>query len=534
MVITGRRIWPASPTSRANDSEQKPSQARSRPTLRVDSVVTTPPKRLLFVNQYYWPDHASTAQHLADLAEHLAARGHEVHVLCGKGAYKPGTPSLPSREVHNGVQIHRVAATSLGRKSTLHRMIDYLSFYFRAFMAAMFLPRFDVVATLTTPPIIGLIGTFLRKLKGSRHVYWSMDLHPDASIALGRMSPTNPVVAWLAWLSDAVYRQADKVVVLGPYMADRIAAKKVRRERLSIIPVWSRRDEIYPLDREGHELRGMLGLADKFVAMYSGNLGLAHSFAEVIEAARRLRDRDDLVFLFVGGGPRLAEVRAAKEAEGLDNIRLLDYFPREQLHASLSVADVHLITMRTEMTGVVVPGKLYGAMASGRPTLFVGPAHCESADTIRNADCGLTVRLGDADGLVEALTTLAADPDHARNLGDRGRAAFLARHEKDHCCAEWAAMIVDLLGEPERPPTADQSQGRLDRREVALIRRAGLVLGLFGTLLRADADGQVCFFLSPHCCLVLALSRPGDDSRRSQGPTSPRRSPRSSRRTTRP
>ena len=230
-------------------------------------------------------------------------------------------------------------------------MMDYLSFYFRAFLAAMMMPRFDVVATLTTPPIIGLIGTFLRRLKGSRHVYWSMDLHPDASLALGRMSARNPVVARLAWLSDLVYRQADKVVVLGPYMADRIASKKVRRDRLATIPVWSRRDEIYPLPREGHELRASLGLADKFVVMYSGTSAWPTASPSSIEAARRLQDRDDLVFLFVGGGPRLAEVQGGEGVRGLDNVRLMDYFPREQLHASLSVADVHLITMRAEMTG---------------------------------------------------------------------------------------------------------------------------------------------------------------------------------------
>jgi glycosyltransferase involved in cell wall biosynthesis len=143
-------------------------------------------------------------------------------------------------------------------------------------------------------------------------------------------------------------------------------------------------------------------------------------------------------------------VKAAKEAEGLDNIRLMDYFPREQLHASLSVADVHLITMRTEMTGIVVPGKLYGAMASGRPTLFVGPAHCESADTIRNAECGLTVNLGDSSGLVEALKSLATDRAYAEELGRRGRAAFLDQHEADHCCANWASMIADLVQTPAR------------------------------------------------------------------------------------
>jgi colanic acid biosynthesis glycosyl transferase WcaI len=406
------------------------------------------PRRLLFINQYYWPDHASTAQHLADLAEALAAEGHECHVLCGQGTYRPGAPRPPRRAVHNGVHVHRVPATSLGRRSTLARMADYLSFYARAFLLAMLLPRFDAVVTLTTPPIIALVGTVLRRLKGSRHVYWSMDLHPDASLALGRMARSNPVVRALAWLSDFVYRQADKVVVLGPYMADRIAAKGARPDRLAQVPVWSRRDEVYPLPRAGHPLRASLGLADRFVAMYSGNLGLAHAFDEFLDAARRLRERADIVFLFVGGGPRLDEVRAAKQRDGLDNVRLLDYFPREQLHASLSLADVHLISMRREMTGIVVPGKLYGVMASGRPALFVGPEHCESADTIRHAACGVTLRLGDTDGLVEALTRLASDPVTVQQMGARGRAAFLAGYEKAACCARWNALIGDLLPAP--------------------------------------------------------------------------------------
>jgi glycosyltransferase involved in cell wall biosynthesis len=182
--------------------------------------------------------------------------------------------------------------------------------------------------------------------------------------------------------------------------------------------------------------------------MYSGNLGLAHCFEEFLEAARRLRRREDMVFLYVGDGPRLDEVKSAQEAEGLTNIRFLKYFPREMLHASLTTADVHLISMREEMTGIVVPGKLYGAMASGRPTLFVGPDHCESADTIRWADCGATIRLGDVDSLVASLEGFANDHEGALELGRRGRTAFLDRHEKDGCCAAWAAMIEGVLTVP--------------------------------------------------------------------------------------
>jgi peroxiredoxin len=271
-----------------------------------------------------------------------------------------------------------------------------------------------------------------------------MDLHPDASLALGRFSRQNPVVAALAWLGDRIYRQADKVVVLGAYMADRIAAKGVRPDRIVTIPVWSRQDEIYPVPREGHPLRAALGLEGAFVAMYSGNLGLAHSFDEILEAARQLRDRADIVFLVVGAGPRLAEVKQAQTSEGLSNLRFLESVPRDELHLSLTVADVHLISMRREMTGIVVPGKLYGAMASGRPAIFIGPDHCESADTVREAGCGLTLRQGDADGLVEALTNLAADAERVQRMGLRGRAAFLAEYEKARCCALWSHALAAL------------------------------------------------------------------------------------------
>jgi colanic acid biosynthesis glycosyl transferase WcaI len=406
------------------------------------------PSRILLVNQHYWPDHASTAQHLTDLAEALAEQGHEVHVLCSRRGSRPGAPPRPRRELRHGVTIHRVGATGFGRRSTLRRMADYLSFHAAALGTAMRLPRFDVVVTLTTPPLIGLVGALLRRLKGSVHVYWSMDLHPDASIALGRMSPRKLLPAALARLSDALYRGADRVVALGPYMADRVLAKGVRPSRLAIIPVWSRRDEVYPLPREGNVLRAQLGLSDKFVIMYSGNHGLAHTFDDAIEAARRLRHRADIAFLYVGDGPRRHEVVAAAEREGLANIHLLDFVPRDQLHASLSLADAHLVTLRPEMTGLCVPGKLYGAMASGRPVLFVGPEHCEIADTIRQADCGVAVRMGEPEALVAAIERLADDPEAGRALGERGLSAFVAEFERDACCARWCWLLGELSGAP--------------------------------------------------------------------------------------
>lgn len=451
------RLWGGSRRVRADrgqDSAIPGSEAAGSPT------------KVLFINQYYWPDRASTAQHLTDLAESMAERGLECHVLCCKGGYQGGGSKAPSYEVHNGVHIHRVGSTALGRRSILRRMTDYLSFYARALFRALTLPRCDVTVTLTTPPIIGLIGVILGRLKGTKHVFWSMDLHPDAGIALGLMPKRNPLFAGLSWLSDAVYRAADRVIVLGPYMADRIAAKGVKRDQIETIHVWSRRDEVYPIPPEEHPLRSSLGLDGKFVAMYSGNMGLAHSFDDFMDAARRLRHREDIVFLFVGDGPRKKEVVAAKAEHGLENVRLLDYFPREQLYASLSLADVHLMSMRREMTGIVVPCKLYGAMASARPALFVGPEHCETADTIRDAGCGLTIRLGETATVVQAIESLADDAQERQAMGELGLAAFLSNFERQGCCAQWGWMIGELMGEAVIAPTPMARPARAPRRTI--------------------------------------------------------------------
>jgi glycosyltransferase involved in cell wall biosynthesis len=259
------------------------------------------------------------------------------------------------------------------------------------------------------------------------------------------MKSGHPLARGLGWLSNLVYRQADRVVVLGPYMEDRVLIKGVRPERVATIPVWSRRDQVYPVEPDFNPLRKSLGLDRTFVAMYSGNLGLSHSFDEFLEAARRLRDRDDMTFVFVGAGPRAHEVRSARERESLTNVRLLDYVPREELHLSLSAADVHLLSMRPQMTGIVVPSKLYGIMAAGRPALFVGPAHCESADTIRRAGCGFTVAPGDTEGVVRALTTLAGDRDLGHQMGQKGRIHFLALHERNLCCYQWRELLRNTV-----------------------------------------------------------------------------------------
>ena len=419
---------------------------------------------LLLVNQHYYPDVASTGQHLTDLAEHLAAQGYSVEVLAGRGKYVAGRVDAPEREQRNGVSIRRVRTTSFGRRSHVGRVVDYASFYVHVLVTLLFGARRDGVVLLTTPPLLSFVGAIARLLRGQRYGIWSMDLHPDAEIASGMLRPNGIPARLLSWANAFGYRHADVVIDLGEFMKRRIIDMGVEPARTHTVHVWSEKDEIVPTPREENPLRAELGLGDRLVVMYSGNAGIVHDFRDILEAMRRLKDDPRIHFLFVGDGPRRAEIEAYVAAHGIRNFEYRAYFPREQLRWSLSVADAHLVSLRKEFVGISVPGKLYGIMASGRPALFVGPRLCESGQSVLAAGCGAVADPDEtdaADRIVDVIRDWAARPRLAEELGRRGREAFLARYERTPNCRAWAALLARTW------PAAASAKPTFDREIMA-------------------------------------------------------------------
>lgn len=399
---------------------------------------------LLFVNQHYYPDVASTGQHLTDLAEHLAERGWDVSVLASRVRYTAGKVEAAREETRNGVRIDRVRSTGFGRGSHLGRILDYATYYAQVLLRLLRGGRDQRVVFLTTPPLLSFLGLLGRKLHGQRYGIWSMDLHPDAEIASGMLKEKSLLGRTLRWLNEAGYRGADFVVDLGPYMKGRVERMGVPASSTATVHVWSSKEELEPVPRDENPLVDELGLREKFVVMYSGNAGIVHDFRDILEAMRRLKDDPRIFFLFVGGGPRRAAIERFAFEHDLKNFRYLNYFPREQLRFSLPLGDVHLISLREPFVGISVPGKLYGIMGVGRPALFVGPANSESADTVRDGGCGAVVDPAEGDAaarIVETLRRWSADPAEARRLGDRGRALFLERFERERNCAEFESVL---------------------------------------------------------------------------------------------
>jgi colanic acid biosynthesis glycosyl transferase WcaI len=408
--------------------------------------------RILLVNQYYWPDLASTGQHLTDLAEHLAAKGHEVQVLCSRGRYLEGGGDAPRREERNGVHIERVGGTRFGQRGRfLGRVLDYAAFHAAACFRVALSRWPDVVVTLTTPPLLGLWGALARRLGRVKHVQWVMDLHPEAEFELGLVQRRSLLGRLLSALARIESRGADRCVVLGPYQGRRVVERGQTPENLVEIPVWSDGSEIRPVPHAQNPARAELGFEGRFTVLYSGNAGLVHRFEEVIEAAALVAERDPAVhFAFIGGGPRRAEIEQACAERGLHNVSFRGYLPREALGGSLPAADVHLVTLRPEHTGVAVPGKLYGILAAGRPVLFVGAKHCESADAVRDARAGFTFKPGQGTELAQAILELHADRELRERLGENARRAFLAHYDRAVCCERWTELLEELTG--LRPP----------------------------------------------------------------------------------
>ena len=381
--------------------------------------------RVIILNQFFYPDHSATSQLMTDLGESLIEQGVEVTALAGRGRYNGGN-GLPPSEVYRGIKIERAWATGFGKGSAVKRLSDYLSFYLGASWKLLRLPRHDVVMALTTPPLIGLVAFFIGRLRGMRVVALVQDVYPDVAVALGALRERSPITRTLNFLSRFMLRKSDRIVVLGDCMRERIISKVGDSvcARMDVIHNWADGADIKPLEDEENSFAAEHDFGSKFVLLFSGNLGRVNEFSTVLEAARILRSRTDILFLFIGEGAKAAEIKAFCEKHSLENVRTLPYQPRETLRYSLAAGHASLVTLAHGLAGLSVPSKTYGILAAGRPILFVGDARSSVARIVKDNNCGEVVSSGDSHGLAQILADWASDDGKLAELSRSSRKAF--------------------------------------------------------------------------------------------------------------
>lgn len=372
---------------------------------------------ILFINRVYPPADGATGALLAELAAALVQRGWRVTVLTG-----PVEGAPPRERTASGVRVVRVRSLGFTRASTGRRALAYLSLYPALLARALRLaPAADVIVTKTDPPMLLTLGLVLKRLTRARLVHWAQDLYPEVAEELGVIRRGGALAGGLRALSTAALKSHDHVVAVGRCMRERVTARGCAAGRVSVIPNWPV-NTVSPVAHEANPFRTKHDLEGRFVVMYSGNMGLAHPFETVLDAAERLAEHPDVVFLFVGAGPRKAWVREEAARRALPNVRFLPFQPKATLDQSLSAADVHLVTMQRALRGLVVPSKVYGVLAAGRPCLFLGPERSEAARRLREHRCGTVLPDPTAAELADSILRWRADADERAAAGARGHA----------------------------------------------------------------------------------------------------------------
>jgi colanic acid biosynthesis glycosyl transferase WcaI len=338
--------------------------------------------KILLLNQAFYPDVVSTAQHAADLAVRLARSGHDLTVLASRRAYDNPERSFVSREIWNGIRIRRVSSLGLGKQSKWRRALDFGSFLIRCMVELARLPKFDVVIAMTSPPLIAFLAAHFVRWRGGKLVYWVMDLNPDEAIAAGWLREKSPVAQLLQRMSGFTLRRSARIVVLDRFMRTRVLAKGVNPAAVEVIPPWSHDNAVQDDINGRNVFRQKHGLDGKFVVMYSGNHSPCHPLDSLVDAACRLRNNAEIVFCFIGGGSEHAKVSSRARAEGLENIRCLPYQPMGALSASLNSADLHVVVMGDPFVGIVHPCKIYNILRLGKPVLYIGPSEGHVPDMI--------------------------------------------------------------------------------------------------------------------------------------------------------
>ncbi len=411
---------------------------------------TAAPPSIWFFNRVYPPTRGATGRLLCDLAETMVRDGWQVTVFTA-GPEKADM-------VENGVRIIRVK--DIRSKSSL----SYIRVWMELLLAGLRQRGApDVIATMTDPPMLVLAGQFMARMKKARHIHWVQDLYPDLLPHVDVHLPLLLTRRLQAWVRSAM-NAADRVIVIGRCMGRYLVHTGVTSKNMLLIQNWPDKELVQSFDdynrthteEQRMEMRSSSGKplivdqSPKFRVLYAGTLGRAHPMATILDAAAILQVQiPDVEFLFVSHPSGQAELAAERQRRGLHNIRMLPLQPNYRLPDLMLGGDVHLISMKDEVLGMMVPSKLYAAVAAERPSILLGPEQSETGKILQEYQAGMVVRQGDVDGLVQAIRSYRYDEGvwFSAHEGARKASRMIVR---DELIELWIKKAREILGYPPR------------------------------------------------------------------------------------
>ena len=399
-------------------------------------------KRLVFLSQYFHPEPGATSELLSEVALELSRRGYPTSAIAGQPSYH-SSERISALMSYGAVSIRRCWSTQFQRHNPLGRILNTATFTLSAFANLLRLPRGCIVVCVTNPPILNWACAVAGVFKRLHYVALIHDVYPDIAERLHAIKEGGVIARLWRRLNAFAYARAEFVVVLGRDMQRHFQSSfgAAVQSKLRLIPNWSEDlAAASPLRAENPVLKS-LDLVDRFVVLYSGNFGDFHEMDTILSAARLLRN-DRISFLFMGKGKQLPKIKRAAAAE--PNVHLLPPQPRTLLGTTLTACDASIVSLRAGLSGLAVPSKLYGILASAKAAIVVAPADSEPALEIAECGGGIVTPPGDVAALAAALRQLANDPLRAAELGEKGYLSFRRKYTLPTVASQWAAMVEQL------------------------------------------------------------------------------------------
>jgi glycosyltransferase involved in cell wall biosynthesis len=299
---------------------------------------------------------------------------------------------------------------------------------------------------VSNPPFLPLLGFLLKKIKNQRYIYLVHDIYPDIAIRLGYLKKNSIIVKIWNQIHYRILKKAEEIIVLGDFMVEKLKEKypDLDNNKIKIIHNWADEKKILPIKKEENWFVKKYHLSNKIVILYSGNIGLFQDLKSIIKTAEKLKNHDDILFLFIGDGGGLKELKRMAKENNLTNVNFLPYQLKKDLSYSLSSADISIVTMEKGIEGLAVPSKLYGILASGRAVLGLVGKNCEVADIVKDAKCGFRIDQGDVNKLVEKIKYIYNNPQALENMGKNSRQYFEKHFTRSKMTREYYKILEGI------------------------------------------------------------------------------------------
>lgn len=406
------------------------------------SVEEKSKQRLWVVSELYYPEETSTGYYLTRIAEGLTDK-FEVKAISGQPNYSARGTRAAKNEVRNGVEIFRVAGTTLDKNVIIYRLINMLTFSFSVFFKAVrkFRPG-DRVLVVTNPPAVPFIIALASQLRGSICSLLIHDNYPEILIAAGKLKETSVLSRSMAFFNRWLYKHAARIIVVGRDMVELVQRKTAGLDiPISYIPNWAELENVSPAPKSSNKLLADLNLSEKFVILYAGNMGPPNDLESVVETAERLLKEDNTFhFVFLGAGVKRSWLVKQVTDRRLSNITVLDPLPRSEQSVFLNACDISLVSLVDKMLGVSMPSRTYNILASGKPILAIAEATSEVARVVEEEKVGWIVPANSPKELIAAVKEAALCPD-LQEMGARARKAAETKYSLETAIERYRAAI---------------------------------------------------------------------------------------------